>query len=135
MVMLGPYTFDAMGIPMKPEWGVYFCDCILPNLSLLFTVLYVVYYLSLSRSVGLLASALVVCLLMAANKFNTAYDGSLTWRVALGAHVFAWAVQFYGHDVHEGACCLLCCCDFMCLVVRECACARRPGLLQACRSG
>lgn len=27
---------------------------------------------------------------------------ALTWQIALGVHIFAWIVQFYGHGVHEG---------------------------------
>ena len=103
MVMLGPVTFESLGLPVPDVLAPYLTGALLPNISLLITAAYVLYYLTLSRTLGTLGSALVVALLVAANTYNNAFPGNGGFRFALGAHVFAWAAQFYGHDVHERA--------------------------------
>jgi uncharacterized membrane protein YGL010W len=102
MVMLGPVTFDSMGISLPPEANELWCDWLKPNFSLLVTIVYVLYYLALNIPLGSLAGALVVGLLLTANKFNSVVPESDAWRFGLGLHVLSWAVQFYGHDIHEG---------------------------------
>jgi uncharacterized membrane protein YGL010W len=76
-------------------------SCVRVNVALLTTAAYVLYYLSMTRTVGALASALVVGLYLGANSFIAA-TGADAWKYAVVAHIIAWAAQFYAHDVYEG---------------------------------
>ncbi|CAE7870816.1 MPO1, partial [Symbiodinium sp. KB8] len=83
------------------------------NLSLLPLVLYASFYVILGFSdgkawLGFLAASMITGLVAAANVFLTQYSApesmpfATVWNVAIALHIFGWAVQFYGHGVHEG---------------------------------
>lgn len=69
--------------------------------SLVATLVYILYYLNLSFSFGLLGVALVSALLVACNTFLTAF-GAAAFNIAVAAHIVAWIAQFYAHAKFEG---------------------------------
>ena len=77
------------------------------NWAFVATVVYALYYLSLSVSFGTLGVVLVVALMYACNAFVVAF-GASAFNYALGAHIVAWAAQFYAHDKFERTSVWLC---------------------------
>ena len=69
------------------------------NAAFLFTAIYIIYYISLHRVIGLLYAPILLSMLIGANRFaETEYAA----MVSMGLHVFAWVVQVWiGHHVFE----------------------------------
>lgn len=85
------------------------------NGALLPLVLYGTFYIILGLSdgkpvLGFLGASLIAGLVVAANLFMTKWEVpadapfATVWNVALALHIFAWAVQFYGHGALPPPC-------------------------------
>ena len=78
------------------------------NGAVLPLVLYGLFYIVLGLSdgkplLGFLGACMTTGLVVAANVFMNKWEApadapwATVWNVALGLHIFAWAIQFYGH--------------------------------------
>ena len=75
------------------------------NLSLVFSLVYVVCYIIMEPFAGTLGAGLVGAIYLYSGYLvntGTLVLGYSIWKVALAIHVTAWILQFIGHGVFEG---------------------------------
>lgn len=70
------------------------------NLGTIAATLYSILYVLLEPVAGSVLALFCLGMTGLAN-YMRVHDPELTWKVALGAHIFSWVAQFVGHGVFE----------------------------------
>ncbi|XP_052179974.1 2-hydroxy-palmitic acid dioxygenase mpo1-like [Diospyros lotus] len=89
------FTPPLFECPFKCRLGL------VPNFGLIFTLVYVVYYVCLDRKAGTLAAFLCLACWVSASLLAKNLGFSLSWKIVLATQLFCWSTQIIGHAIFE----------------------------------